>query len=130
MKLSDAEWQIMNALWQKNPATAREIMSDLPEDVQWAYTTVKTMLSRLVSKSAVCEEKRGNLAFYTPLISQKKARRGAIRSMIDKVFGGTVEPIIHYLIEEQKLTPGQRRELIRMLEETDRKGVTYDQFDQ
>ena len=130
MKLSDAEWQIMNALWQKNPSTAREIIDELPNDVQWAYTTVKTMLTRLVSKKAVHEEKRGNLAFYTPLVSQWKARRGAIRSMIDKVFGGTVEPIMHYLVDEEKLTSSQRRELIKLLEEMDRKEAADDQSDQ
>ena len=50
MKLSKAEWQIMNALWQDNPATARELMERMPSRVNWAYTTVKTMLSRLVEK--------------------------------------------------------------------------------
>jgi len=47
------------ALWEFNPATTREIYEMLPEDVGWAYTTVKTMLSRLVIKNAVSEQKQG-----------------------------------------------------------------------
>ena len=47
MKLTEAEWQIMNALWQKHPATARNIMERLDRRVNWAYTTVKTLLTRL-----------------------------------------------------------------------------------
>lgn len=119
MKLSDAEWEIMNALWKGHPTTAREIMERLPEHVDWAYTTVKTMLTRLVSKNAVSERKRGNTSVYEPLISQQSARRGAIRSLVQKVMGGTVEPIMHYLVEDQELTEADRLKLIKMLEEMD-----------
>ena len=53
MKLTEAEWQIMNALWKGWPATARQIADRLPEEVNWAYTTIKTMLTRLADKKAV-----------------------------------------------------------------------------
>ena len=45
MRLSESEWQIMNALWSRHPATAREVAEMLPEEVSWAYTTIKTMLT-------------------------------------------------------------------------------------
>jgi BlaI family penicillinase repressor len=69
MKLSEAEWQIMNALWKRSPATARDLIEYLPKDTNWAYTTIKTMLSRLLSKHAVSERKRGNTSVYEPLLS-------------------------------------------------------------
>ena len=47
MRLTRSEWQIMNALWEHHPATAREVEERLPETVTWAYTTIKTMLTRL-----------------------------------------------------------------------------------
>ncbi|MBN2103276.1 BlaI/MecI/CopY family transcriptional regulator [bacterium] len=119
MKLSDAEWHLMNALWEDYPATARDIMKRLDSRIQWAYTTVKTMLTRLVGKNAMSEEKKGNTSFYTPLVSQKKAQRSALKSLVDKVLGGTVEPIMHYLVEEKKLTSEERHKLIRLLEDMD-----------
>jgi len=119
MKLSDAEWQIMNALWKKHPATARELMEEIPPGNDWAYTTVKTMLTRLISKNAVSEHKRGNTSVYEPLVSQQKARNGALKSLVDKVLGGTLEPVMHYLIEEKKLSEKERRKLIQLLEEMD-----------
>ncbi len=119
MKLSDAEWQIMNALWKKHPATARELMDEIAPGNDWAYTTVKTMLTRLISKKAVSEHKRGNTSVYQPLVSQQKARTGALKSLVDKVLGGTLEPVMHYLVEERKLSEKERRKLIRMLEDMD-----------
>jgi BlaI family penicillinase repressor len=123
MRLTDAEWQIMNALWKQYPATAREIAENLAGEPRWAYTTIKTLLARLAAKNAVSEQKRGNTSVYEPLVSLKKARRTALRNFLDQAFGGTVEPLLNFLAEERKLTDKQRQELARILQnEEDRKG--------
>jgi BlaI family penicillinase repressor len=121
MKLSDAEWQIMNALWKRYPATAREIAGNLPENVQWAYTTIKTLLARLTVKNAVSERKLGNTSVYEPLVSLKKARRTALRSLLDHAFDGTVEPLLNFLAEERRLSDRQRRELLKILQNEEAK---------
>ncbi len=122
MKLTKAEWQIMNALWESHPATARDVMERLPAGVKWAYTTIKTMLSRLVEKDAVDETKQGNTSLYTPLISQRKARLSAFRSLLETAFDGAMGPMVHFLIEEKQLTPKQEKELKAFLE-SQRKGT-------
>jgi BlaI family penicillinase repressor len=116
MKLTQAEWQIMNTLWQKHPATARELMQRLPRGVNWAYTTIKTMLSRLVEKKAVSEQKKGNTSLYKPLVSQKRARRSAFKSMLDQAFEGAMGPLMHFLIEEEQLSEKQRQQMFQILQ--------------
>ena len=69
MKLTEAQWQIMNALWGNSPATARQIADKLPKEIDWAYTTIKTMLTRLAEKKAVKETKK-NVALI-----QKEGKR-------------------------------------------------------
>lgn len=117
MKLTEAEWQIMKALWEKHPATTREIMERLPAGVKWAYTTIKTMLTRLVDKQVVREAKQGNTSVYDPLISQRKARRSALRSLLETAFDGAMGPLVHFLVEEEQLSPRQKRELARLVED-------------
>jgi len=117
MKLSKSEWQIMNALWQKNPATARELMDKLPSGVKWAYTTVKTMLNRLVEKKVLAEHKQGNTSLYKPLITQRKARLNAFKSLLDQAFNGATGPLVHFLIEEQTLSDKQKQEILNVLQE-------------
>jgi BlaI family penicillinase repressor len=129
MRLSEAEWQIMNALWKKNPATAREIIDSLDEDVRWAYTTVKTMLTRLAVKKAVAETKRGNTSFYTPLVDQRNARKNALQNVVDRMLDGAVAPLMSFLIEDRKLSDRERRELIRMLRDSGKKGESDDRND-
>jgi len=125
MKLTQAEWQIMNALWEKHPATARDIMSRLPRNVKWAYTTLKTMLSRLVEKEAVSEQKQSNTSMYEPLVSQRKARLSAFRSLLDQSFDGAMGPLMHFMLQEQKLNDKQKKELIEILQkESENSGET------
>ena len=123
MKLTEAEWQIMKALWEKHPATAREVMDRLPAGVKWAYTTIKTMLTRLAEKKAVSEVKQGNTSIYDPLISQRKARVSAFRSLLETAFDGAMGPLVHFLVEEEQLTDEQKKELAKLVKrQTKRKG--------
>ena len=119
MKLTESEWQIMNALWKHQPATARQIAQHLPDDVQWAYTTLKTLLSRLVVKGVVTEHKQGNTSVYAPRISRRKARCSAFTSLLDQAFDGAVAPLLNFVVRDRKLSDRERRQLIRLLEEED-----------
>jgi BlaI family penicillinase repressor len=101
MRLSDSEWQIMNALWQGHPATARE----------------------LAEKGAVAETKRGNTSIYAPLVARDEARRNALVNLLDHAFGGAVQPLLAFLARDRELTEKQRKELERILaEENDKRG--------
>ena len=93
----------------------------LPDHVNWAYTTIKTMLTRLVAKKVISERKRGNTSVYDPLISKNKARGSALRYLLHQAFDGSVEPLVHSLVDDQKLSKKEREKLIRIIMEEDRK---------
>ncbi len=115
MKLTEPEWLIMNALWDKHPAKARDVVERLPSSVSWAYTTVKTMLDRLVEKKAVSKSKRGNTGLYEPRLSRQQARRTALRMVLNRAFDGAFGPMMYFLMEDESLSAGQREELIKIL---------------
>ena len=115
MKLTEPEWLIMNALWEKYPVKARDVIERLPSTVNWAYTTVKTMLDRLVEKKVVGKSKRGNIGLYEPLVSRRQARRTAMRIMLDQAFDGAFGPMMYFLAEDENLSAGERKELVKIL---------------
>jgi BlaI family penicillinase repressor len=121
MKLTEPEWLIMNALWEKHPVKVRDVVERLPSTVNWAYTTVKTMLDRLVEKKVVGKSKRGNVGLYEPLVSRRQARRTAMRIMLDQAFDGAFGPMMHFLVEDEKLSAEQCKELIKILSGKSRK---------
>ena len=121
MKLTEAQWQIMNALWENRPATTRQIIDRLPKNVNWAYTTVKTMLTRLAEKKVVRESRNGNVAVYEPILSRQKARRSALKVLANQAFDGAFGPLMHFLLEEEKLSAKQRQQLVQALAASNKK---------
>lgn len=115
MKLTEPEWIVMNALWDEHPAKARDVVERLPSSVNWAYTTVKTMLDRLVEKKAVSKSKRGNTGLYEPRLSRQQARRTALRMVLNRAFDGAFGPMMYFLVEDESLSAGERKELIKIL---------------
>ena len=117
MRISESEWKVMDAVWRRQAATAREVHDDLADDTHWAYTTVKTMLTRLAEKGALRVTKRGNASVFAPTVTRSEARRSAVRGLLDRAFDGAFGPLLHHLISEEKLSKKDRAELRRLLDE-------------
>lgn len=88
--ISEAEWQIMRAVWAKVPGTSSEIIKELNESTGWEPTTVKTMLSRLVKKGILRFEVKGRTYYYYPLISEQECIRMEMRVFVEKIYGGAL----------------------------------------
>jgi len=115
MKLTETEWQIMNCLWERHPATARGIAERLPEKIKWAYTTIRTLLARLAQKGAIREYKEGNASLYEPILTRDNARRSALKTLANQAFDGAFGPLLHFLVNDQSLSAQQRKELAQAL---------------
>lgn len=120
MKLSDAEWTVMHVLWERSPASARDVLERIGKQTGWAYTTVKTILTRLAEKGVLRERKGEGASLYSPRISRNSARRSAVRSLLDKAFDGAFGTLLQHMAAEERLSPRERAELEAMLERLDR----------
>jgi BlaI family penicillinase repressor len=118
---SDAEWKVLNALWRKHPASARELLQALAAETGWAYTTLKTVLTRMEDKGFVRTEMRGNTAWYEPAIERRSAQRDAVRTLIERVFEGAAGPLLAHLFEGERLSASERRKLEDWVAEVERK---------
>ena len=116
--LSEAEWKVMKCLWERHPASTREVLATVHGDTGWAYTTVKTMLARLAETGAVKVRTRGNTSIYEPLVGRDEARRSAVRALLDRAFDGAFGSLVHFMIDDEKLTKADRAKLAQMLRET------------
>lgn len=115
-QIQDTEWDVMSVLWERERATAREVAEALEERRGWAYSTVKTMLDRMVAKGLVEARRVGNVWEYTPALAQNEARRGAWRRFVDTVLGGTVGPALELLASDVRLTKKQRAQLQKLID--------------
>lgn len=117
--ISDAEWRVMQVVWDHAPITGSDVARQLANDNDWSPRTVKTMLSRLVDKGALTYEEDGNRYLYGPAVSRETCIRDASRSFLDRVFAGDPSLMLAQLVKQSRLKPDDIAELKRIL---DKKG--------
>ncbi|MBE0369030.1 BlaI/MecI/CopY family transcriptional regulator [Pseudoalteromonas aurantia] len=118
-QLTDSEQSIMEILWHKEQASVREITAALSEEKATAYTTVQTMCKILADKGYVDFRKEGKAFIYTPKITQKEARKGALTSLLNKFFGGSPEVLAQHLIQETDIELDDLAELQKHIDRAD-----------
>jgi BlaI family transcriptional regulator, penicillinase repressor len=109
------ELEIMNVLWATGPANVAVVQEELPGEPPLAYTTVQTMLNILHRKGKVKRVLKGRAYQYAPAVSRERAAKTAVRDMIDRLFGGSVESLVMSLIEQRQLTPAKLAKLNRLV---------------
>jgi BlaI family transcriptional regulator, penicillinase repressor len=118
--IHDTEWDLLETLWTKERATAREVTEALAKKRGWAVSTVKTLLDRMVLKGLVSARQVGNVWEYTPAVRGVDARRSAWMDLVDKAFGGAVAPALHFLAKDAKLSKKELAELRALLDGKDK----------
>lgn len=119
--LSPAEWRVMTTLWEQGELDARGVYSVIADEREWAYQTVKTLLSRLVAKGAVEYDQVGNSYLYRPAVPREEMTRQEVRSVIDRVVGAAVSPVLAHFINEAELSEEDIQKLQKLLDEKRKK---------
>lgn len=114
--IHDTEWDLLEVLWDKERATAREVTDALASKRAWAVSTVKTLLDRMVPKGLVAARQVGPVWEYTPAVRRLDARRSAWGELVDKAFGGSIGPALQFLAKDAKLTKRELSELRALLD--------------
>lgn len=115
--ISDAEWQVMNVIWEGQPMTSQDIVAAMEEQTDWAAATVKTMLHRLVKKNVLTYELDGNRYVYSSRVRRANCVKQAGRSFLDRVFGGEPASLLAHFLRSSKLSAEEISQLRQMLDE-------------
>ncbi|MBP8303493.1 MAG: BlaI/MecI/CopY family transcriptional regulator [Phycisphaerae bacterium] len=110
-ELTEAEWEIMRVVWEKEPCAAGAVQEALAATRDWCYATVKLTMDRMVGKGFLQIERIRNLQLFRSCISEVEARRGEVRKMLGRAFGGALTPMLKFLIEHEGLSKEEAVEL-------------------
>jgi BlaI family penicillinase repressor len=114
--ISEAEWVVMQVVWQRGVATANQVVEALETKMAWKPKTIHTLLRRLVQKKALAYDKKGREHEFRPLVEAADCIRVASRSFLDRFFGGRVAPFLACFLESESLSRAELEELRRLLE--------------
>ena len=116
-RISDAEYAVMEVLWNDAPLTATDVAQAVEPQRGWGLATVKTLLSRLVAKQAVATEPDGKRFLYSPLIARADYVGGESRRLVDRLFGGRAAPLFAHLAQAEALSDDDMAEIEALLKE-------------
>ena len=120
MQISEAESVVMDALWQRHPLTAEDVVAALADaQQQWQEATIKTLLNRLLNKGAITAEKDGRRYLYAPVLKRKDWLLDESQGLLERLFDGRVAPLVAHFSEHRKLSRKDIAELRKLLEEID-----------
>ncbi|PWT75118.1 MAG: hypothetical protein C5B60_05780 [Chloroflexi bacterium] len=83
--LGELEQAIMEVLWERQQATVREVVSALPRTPPLAYTTVATVMSRLVEKGLLVRSRSGKVDWYRPAYGTAEFSRRVARAAVQQL---------------------------------------------
>jgi BlaI family penicillinase repressor len=121
-ELTEAEWTIIKAIWKSEPCTAPQIQQKLKSETDWAYSTVRTLMDRMVAKGLLAAEKVRNLTVYRSAITRTQAQRGELLYALKHAFNGALTPMVQCLLESGELSSDELTDLETLIK-AKKKGV-------
>lgn len=109
--LSDAEWKLMNVLWEGPPHTVTGLVAAFRESTGWSKHTLITMLSRLEAKGAVRHEEGGRAKHFYPSIRREDAQMEATEHFLSRLYGGSLGLMLNTMVRERSLSPEDMKAL-------------------
>lgn len=113
--LSPLESRVMDVVWKRGSATAEDVLQALGGKVTNA--TVRTLLRRIEEKNFITHRVEGRTFVYEPRVDEGTAARSALRRVVDRFYGGSVEQLVIGLLDGQLL---DRKELDRLADKVER----------
>ena len=110
-ELTPAEWTIIKAVWENEPCTAPAIQEKLERDTQWSYSTVRTMMDRMVAKGLLLGEKSGKVTLFRSAVTRDQAQRGELLYALKNAFNGALTPMMQCLLNSGEVSPAELSEL-------------------
>lgn len=121
VRLTPVEWEIMEAVWAQRAApSVREVLEYAFPNGEKAYTTVQTIMNTLVKKGLLRRKKTGLVNFYQPTRTRKTMVDHEMKSMVSRVFGGSVPALANSLLSLDKLELDEIEQLKALLDEKER----------
>ena len=121
LTLTEAEWAVMECLWEKSPRTGRETVAWLDQKMGWTRSTTLTMLRRLEAKGAVAGDTEGELKTFRPLIAREEVAVRETENLLDRAYKGSLSLLVSSLTKKQSLPQKEIDELYAILREMEGK---------
>ena len=115
VQCTEAEWKILEVLWDRNPRAMADITKALEPSTGWTRHTVITLLKRMKEKGTVQVDESGPVKLYTPAVTKEDASTEQTQKLLCRVFSGKASLLINNLVDSGSVTVEEMEELLRLM---------------
>src|SRR6266487_2977649 len=123
VELTEAEWTIIKTVWEHEPCAAPTVQEKLRKQTRWTYSTVRTLMDRMVAKGLLTAEKIRNLTLYRSAVTREQAQRGELLYALRNAFNGALTPMMQCLLETGELSAKELAGLETLIKEKKKKAA-------
>ena len=104
IELTESEWTIIKSVWEHEPCSAPTIQENLLKSTSWTYSTVRTLMDRMVGKGLLRAAKSGKLTLYRTAVTREQAQRGELLYALKHAFNGALTPMVQCLLDTNEVS--------------------------
>lgn len=117
VQCTEAEWKIMEVLWENSPCTMPQITKALAASTGWTRHTVITLLKRMAEKGSIAVDETGPVKEYRPLVRREELANSQTKKLLNHVFSGKASLLVQNLVDSGEMTVHEMEELLQMLKQ-------------
>ncbi|MHC4710958.1 MAG: BlaI/MecI/CopY family transcriptional regulator [Planctomycetota bacterium] len=117
---TDAELEILRAIWGLGPCTVREVFAELSAKRDMGYTTVLKLMQIMMEKGLLRRDESVRPQVYEPVRSQHQTQRQLIGDLLDRAFSGSPGNLVLQALSAKKTTAEEREQIRTLLDELER----------
>lgn len=115
IELTEAEWTVIKAVWEGEPCTAPAIQEKLFPQTEWTYSTVRTLMDRMVTKCLLKADKEKNVTIYRTAVTREQAQRGELLYALKHAFNGALTPMVQCLLDTNDVSRAELDQLKQLI---------------
>jgi len=116
VELTGAEWPVMKVIWDNEPCTAPAVREILAKSTGWTYSTVRTVMDRMVGKGLLKARKEGKVTIYNSAVTRRQAQKGELLYTLKHAFNGAFAPLVQCLLESKDLDENELEKIEALIQ--------------
>jgi BlaI family transcriptional regulator, penicillinase repressor len=121
-KPTKAELEILSILWERNPASVRDVYARLNESKPVKYTSVLKTMQIMFEKGMLKRDATAKAHLYRPVQTQRQTQKNLVNDLLDRAFRGSALKLVQHVLETKPASADELAEIKRMISEVEAKG--------
>jgi BlaI family penicillinase repressor len=121
IEITAAEWDVMNVIWDKQSASANEIVFEIQQYKEISEKTIRTLITRLYKKEILTRHKADRIYYYSSNVKEDNIKLKTAKNFLNKLYGGDMKNLVLNFAQHEELSAEEIKELRDILNDISEK---------